>query len=74
MPGDSCIFQSLYIVHEINFSLNCNPTIDARGVFLNISKAFDEVCHEELLLKLKSYDTGSELLKLFKDYLQERQQ
>ena len=26
MPGDSCIFQLLSIVHEINSSLDCNPT------------------------------------------------
>ena len=44
MPGDSCIFQLLSIVHEINSSLDCNPTIDVRGVFLDISKAFDKMC------------------------------
>ena len=30
--GDSCIFQLLSIVHEINSSLDCNPTIDVRDV------------------------------------------
>ena len=43
MPGDSCIFQLLSIVHEINFSLDCNPSIDVRGAFLDISKPFDKV-------------------------------
>ena len=74
MPGDSCIFQLLSIVHEINSSLDCNPTIDVRGVFLDISKAFDKVWHEGLLFKLESYGIGGELLNLFKDYLHERQQ
>ena len=74
MPGDSCIFQLLSIVHEINSSLDCNPTIVVRGIFLDISKEFDKVWHEGLLFKVESYGIGGELLNLFKDYLQERQQ
>ena len=74
MPGDSCIFQLLFIVHGISSSLDCNPTIDARGVFLNISKTFDKVWHEGLLFKLELYGIRGELLTLFKGYLQERQQ
>ena len=73
MPGDSYIFQLLPFVHEIN-SFDCSPTINVRGVFLDISKAFDKLWHKELLFKLESYCTGGELLNLFKDYLQERQQ
>ena len=43
LPGDSCISQLLSIVHEINSSFDCDPTIDVSGVFLDISKAFDKV-------------------------------
>ena len=74
MPGDSYIFQLLLFVYEINSSLDCNPIIDVRGLFLDISKAFDKVQHEGLLFKLESYGIAGELLNLFKDYLQERQQ
>ena len=74
MPGDSYIFQLLLFVYEINFSLDCNPTTDVRSLFLDISKAFDKVWHEGLLFKLESYGIAGELLNLFKDYLQERQQ
>ena len=41
--GDSIDSQLLSIVHDINSSFNCNPTHDVRGVFLYISKAFDNV-------------------------------
>ena len=74
MPSDSWIFQLLSIVHEINSSLDCNPTIDVRDIFLDISKAFDKVWNEGLPFKLKIYCAGGELLELFKYYLQERQQ
>ena len=74
MSGDSCIFQLLSIVLKINSSLDCNPTIDGRGIFLDISKAFDKVRHSGLLFKLESCGIGGELLNLFKDYLQECQQ
>ena len=45
MPGNSWIFQLLSIVHEINSSCDCNPTLDVRGIFPDISKAFDKVYH-----------------------------
>ena len=51
-----------------------NPTIDVIGVFLDITKAFDEVWHKGILFKLESYGIRGELLNLFKDYLQGRQQ
>ena len=43
LPGDSCISQLVSIVHDINSSFDCDPTINVRGVFLDILKAFDKV-------------------------------
>ena len=45
LPGDSCIVQLLSIIHEIQTAFDNNPTVDVRGVFLDISKAFDKVWH-----------------------------
>ena len=55
LPGDSCIANLLSsIIHEIQTAFDKNPTVDVRGVFLDISKAFDKVWHDEIIFKLKS--------------------
>ena len=43
LPGDSVIAQLLSIIHEIQTAFDENPTVDVRGVFLDLSKAFDNV-------------------------------
>ena len=42
-PSDSCEYQLLSIVYDIYESFDCNPLKDVRGIFLDISKAFDRV-------------------------------
>ena len=74
IPGDSCDAQLLSITHEIYQSFDCSPTRDIKGVFLDISKAFDKVWHEGLLFKLQSYGIEGSLLRLLKNYLTARQQ
>ena len=59
-PGDSCIDQLLSITHEIYHSLDNG--LEVRGVFLDISKAFDKVWHEGLILKLNQYGISENLL------------
>ena len=51
-----------------------NPAVDVRGVFLDISKAFDKVWHIGLLFKLKAYGVDDELLSLLENYLENRKQ
>ena len=74
IPGDSCVAQLLLITHEIYKSFDCNPPTDRRGIFLDISKAFDKVWHEGLIFKLKTYGIDGDLLKLLINYLEDRKQ
>ena len=48
--------------------------LDVRSVFLDMSKAFDKVWHEGLLLKLKQKGINGKLLNLLKSYLSNRKQ
>ena len=74
LPGDSCIAQLLSITHEIQTVFDENPTVDVRGVFLDISKPFDKVWHDGIVFKLKSDGVEGELLSLLKNYLENREQ
>ena len=73
-PSDSCVNQLLSVTHEIFEAFDCNPTLEVRSVFLDISKAFDKVWHEGLLYKLKSMGISGELIKLLENYLSNRLQ
>ena len=41
-----------------------NPSLETRGVFLDISKAFDRVWHDGLLFKSKQNGVSGNLLRL----------
>ena len=45
--------QLISIVHDIYNAFDANPSLEVRGVFLDISKVFDRVWHKGLLYKLK---------------------
>ena len=62
------------IVHEIYKSFDCNLSLETRGVFLDISKAFDRVWHNGLLFKLRSNGIEGPLFKLLENYLHNRKQ
>ena len=66
-PGDSCVNQLLAITHEI-YKL-FDEGFEVRGVFLDISKAFDKVWHEGVLIKLNQNGISGNLLNLLRDFL-----
>ena len=69
ISGDSCVSQLLSISQEIHKSYDCNPAEDVRGMFLDISKAFDKVWHEGLIFKLNTYGVEGKLIMLLENYL-----
>ena len=71
-PGDSCINQLLSITHKIYKS--CDDGFEERGVFLDISKAFDKVWHKDIIFKLKQNAISGKLLSVLSDFLKDRKQ
>ena len=69
-PVDTCTNQLLSITLEIFKSFD--DGWEVRGVFLDISKTFDKVWHEGLLLKLRLKRISGNLLKFMDDFLEIR--
>ena len=52
--------------------MDCNPLKDVRGIFLDLSKAFDRVWHDGLIYKIKRIDITDNSLKLTESFLSNR--
>ena len=63
---DSCINQLLSITHDIFTSFDNG--LEVRGLFLDISKAFDKVWHDGFIYKLKQNEIKDKLLCLLIAY------
>ncbi len=70
LPGHDTQKQLIDIVH--NILLNNEAGKATRGVFLDISGAFDSVPHYLLIKKLQCYGIGGSILQLFSSYLNNR--
>ena len=73
-PNDSCINQLVSITHNIYRAFDANPSLEVRGVFLDLSKAFDKVWHEGLLYKLKNNGIIGNAFQLIESFLHNRRQ
>ena len=69
-PGDSYINQLLSITHNI-YKL-FDDGYEVRGVFLDISKAFDKVWRDGLIFKLQKNGILGNLLRFLKHFLTNR--
>ena len=70
--GDSCINELISITHGIYKSFD--DGYEVRGVFLDISKAFDKEWHQGLHYKLRQSGISDELLNILIDFLDNRTQ
>ena len=52
-PDDSCVHQLISIVHDIYNAFDANPSLEVRGIFLDISRSFNRVWNKGLLYKVK---------------------
>ena len=73
-PSDSSVNQLMSITHTIFEAFDCNPPLDVRSVYLDISKAFDRVWHEGLVYKLKRCGVSGQFLSLIQSFLKGRKQ
>ena len=69
----SCIKLELFMYTHDNYQ-SLDDGLETRGVFLDISKAFDRVWHEGLLFKLKQNGISGNLLNVITDILYQRKQ
>ena len=71
-PSDSCINEFRAITHEIYSSFDDNQ--EERGIFLDISKAFEKVWHEGIIHKLQQTGISDNLLNLSINFLKNQKQ
>ena len=71
-PEDSCINQLLSITHKICKSFDGG--FEVRGVFLDISKAFNKVWHKGIIFKLTQNGILGKLLSVLSDFLKDRKE
>ena len=68
-PGASCVNQRLAITYEIYKSFDAS--LDVSAVFLDISKAFDKVWHQDLLYESKQNGISGNLMETLTDFLKD---
>jgi hypothetical protein len=71
-PGYGCNTALLKIVEDWKYFLDKNQYLAA--ILMDLSKAFDCLPHDLLLLKMKFYGMSEQSLNLIKSYLSNRQQ
>ena len=72
VPGKNYVSQLVEVFDKIGSQLDRGKQIDV--IYLDMSKAFDKVSHKRLLLCLREYDFGGNILNWFQSYLQDRRQ
>lgn len=72
MKGRSTTTNLFCITQTISDAIDNNSQVDV--IYTDLSKAFDRLNHNILLLKLHNFGLSVDLISFFKSYLQERKQ
>ena len=72
LRGKSCTSNLLEVLYHTGTLLDKGGQVDM--VYMDMSKAFDKVCHHRLLSKLHKFGFGRNLLQWFQSYLTDRRQ
>ena len=72
LPNHCTLYQLIEIYNTV--VSNMDDGLSTRFVFCDMSKAFDKVWHEALLIKLRSYGVTGNLLRWIANYLNNRMQ
>ena len=73
-PGSSFINKLISITYSNFSAFDANPSLEVRGVFLDLSKAFDGVWYKPLRYKLKNNGINGNVLHLIEPFLHNRRQ
>ena len=68
------VFTNFCQSHDIYKSIDTNPSLEVRGIFLDMSKAFERVWDEDLLFKLKRFILSGKYYDLINSFLKYRHQ
>ena len=61
-------------MYSIYSDFDHNPSLEVRGIFCDISKAFDKVWHKVILYKVEALGIPENLLKLIQSFCSDRHQ
>ena len=70
LPRANPVSQLLHVYHDWASKRNKGKTIDV--IFMDLSKAFDTVLHNRLLMKIRAYRINGPLLSWLKSFLTDR--
>lgn len=74
LPGRSCTTMLTKVIDEWQYSMDQTDVIQVDCVSLDWSKAFDQVPHQRLLLKLQQLNIQGKLLAWLRSFLEGRSQ